>query len=111
MVRTLGVSMDDIGTIYIAGGFGNFIDTESAITIGLLPDVDRSKYRYLGNASLAGARSALVSQRFRDRVAEAFPKMTYVDLGSDAVFYDEYMSAQFLPHTDDSRFPSVMAKR
>ena len=107
MVRSLGVSFDDLERIYIAGGFGNFIDMESAITIGLFPDVDRSKYVYLGNASLSGAKGALLSGEFRDRVDIAFPKMTYVDLGSDPVFYDEYMSAQFLPHTDDSKFPTV----
>jgi len=107
MVRTLGVTFEDLDKIYIAGGFGNFIDMESAISIGLFPDVDRSKYEYLGNASLAGAKYSLISKDFRDRIDEVFPKMTYVDLGSDPVFYDEYMSAQFLPHTDDSKFPSV----
>ena len=107
MVRSLGVGFEDLERIYIGGGFGNFIDMESAITIGLFPDVDRSKYEYLGNASLAGAKCALISQEFRDRIDVVFPKMTYVDLGSDPVFYDEYMSAQFLPHTDDSKFPSV----
>ena len=53
----------------------------------------------------------VILEDFRDRIYEAFPKMTYVDLGSDPVFYDEYMSAQFLPHTDDSKFPSVKANR
>ena len=108
MVRSLGIGFEDLGKIYIAGGFGNFIDMESAITIGLFPDVDRSKYEYLGNASLAGAKFALLSKDVRERVDTVFPKMTYVDLGSDPVFYDEYMSAQFLPHTDDSKFPSVV---
>ena len=111
MVRSLGIGFEDLGKIYIAGGFGNFIDMESAITIGLFPDVDRSKYEYLGNASLAGAKFALLSKEARDRVDTVFPKMTYVDLGSDPVFYDEYMSAQFLPHTDDSKFPSVATHR
>ena len=107
MVRNLGVSFDDLDRIYIAGGFGNFINMDSAITIGLFPDVDRSKFEYLGNASLSGAKKALLSKGFRDRIDELFPKMTYVDLSSDPVFYDEYMSAQFLPHTDSSLFPSV----
>ena len=111
MVRSLGVSFDDLDKIYIAGGFGNFIDMESAITIGLFPDVERSKYVYLGNASLSGAKGALLSGGFRERIDEAFPKMTYVDLGSDPVFYDEYMSAQFLPHTDDSKFPTVLTNK
>ncbi len=107
MVRNLGITYDDVEKIFIAGGFGNFINMESAITIGLFPDVDREKYVYLGNASLAGAKRALLSSQFRDRISSVFPKMTYLDLSSDHVFYDEYMSAQFLPHTDSSLFPSV----
>lgn len=107
MVRNLGVEFGDLEKIYIAGGFGNFINMDSAINIGLFPDVDRSKYEYLGNASLAGAKEALLSKGFRDRIDELFPKMTYVDLSSDPIFYDEYMSAQFLPHTESDLFPTV----
>lgn len=107
MVRNLGVEFGDLEKIYIAGGFGNFINMDSAINIGLFPDVDRSKFEYLGNASLAGAKEALLSKGFRDRIDELFPKMTYVDLSSDPIFYDEYMSAQFLPHTESDLFPTV----
>ena len=81
---------------------------DSAIAIGLFPDVDRDKYHYLGNSSLSGAKKALLSHTFRERIYEVFPKMTYVDLSSDPIFFDEYMSAQFLPHTDASLFPSVL---
>ena len=107
MVRSLGLSFEDLDCIFIAGGFGNFIDMDSAVSIGLFPDVDRKKYRYLGNSSLSGAKQALLSKEFRERIDIVFPKMTYVDLSSEPVFFDEYMSAQFLPHTDASQFPSV----
>lgn len=107
MVRSLGLSFEDLDCIFIAGGFGNFIDMDSAVSIGLFPDVDRKKYRYLGNSSLSGAKQALLSKEFRERIDVVFPKMTYVDLSSEPVFFDEYMSAQFLPHTDASQFPSV----
>lgn len=107
LVRNVGMTFGDLEKIYIAGGFGNFIDLDSAITIGLFPDVDRDKFEYLGNASLSGAKRALMCAKFRKRIADLFPKMTYLDLSSDPVFYDEYMSAQFLPHTDFSQFPSV----
>ncbi|MBO7410194.1 MAG: DUF4445 domain-containing protein, partial [Candidatus Methanomethylophilaceae archaeon] len=50
------------------------------------------------------------SSSFRDRIDEAFGKMTYLDLSSDPVFFDEYMSAQFIPHTDADLFPSVSLK-
>lgn len=107
LVKNLGVNMDSIEKIYIAGGFGNFIDLKSAVTIGLFPDVPREKYHYIGNASLGGAKHALLSARFRARIAKVFKRMTYIDLSSDPVFFEEYMSAQFIPHTDKLRFPSV----
>ncbi|MFA5452526.1 MAG: ASKHA domain-containing protein [Candidatus Methanomethylophilaceae archaeon] len=107
LVKNLGVDFSNIEKIHIAGGFGNFIDMESAITIGLFPDINRNKYSYLGNASLAGAKHALLSQTFRERIDVVFERMTYLDLSSDPVFFDEYMSAQFLPHTDKMQFPSI----
>lgn len=107
LVRNIGLDFNDLDKVYIAGGFGNYIDMESAITMGMFPDVPRDKYVYLGNSSLAGARSALLSETFRNRISYVFQRMTYLDLSSDPVFYDEYMSAQFLPHTDSAQFPSV----
>ncbi len=110
LVRNLGIEFTDLDKVYIAGGFGNFIDMDSAITIGMFPDIPRDRFVYLGNASLAGAKAALLSSSFRDRIDDAFGKMTYLDLSSDPVFFDEYMSAQFIPHTDADLFPSVSVK-
>lgn len=111
LVKGLGVSISDISKIYIAGGFGNFINMESAIAIGMFPDVPRDRFVYLGNASLAGAKYALLSSSVRRRVKNVFERMTYVDLSSDPTFSDEYMSALFIPHTDSSRFPTYADKR
>ena len=107
LVRNIGLEFTDLERIYIAGGFGNFINMESAIALGMFPDVDKDRFVYLGNSSLAGARAALISEDFRRRIDETFARMTYLDLSSDPVFYDEYTSAQFIPHTDSSLFPSV----
>jgi uncharacterized 2Fe-2S/4Fe-4S cluster protein (DUF4445 family) len=106
LIKGLGADINDIRNVYIAGGFGNFINTESAIAIGMLPDIPRERFVYLGNASLAGAKHALLSSSVRSRISKVFEKMTYVDLSSDPTFSDEYMSALFIPHTDASRFPS-----
>ncbi|MCL2711719.1 MAG: ASKHA domain-containing protein [Methanomassiliicoccaceae archaeon] len=106
LIRGLGVTMNDIKKIYIAGGFGNFINAESAIAFGMLPDVPRERFIYLGNASLAGAKHSLLSSSVRNRISEVFERTTYVDLGSDPMFSDEYISSLFIPHTDSSRFPS-----
>ncbi|NLL94482.1 MAG: DUF4445 domain-containing protein [Thermoplasmatales archaeon] len=107
LVRSLGIAFGDLEKVYIAGGFGFFIDLASAVSIGMFPDVPRERYEYLGNASLGASRSALLSKGFRDRLDSLIGRTAYVDLSSDPAFYDEYMSAQFLPHTDASLFPSV----
>lgn len=107
LVRSMGIGFGDLDRIYVAGGFGNFINLDSAITIGLFPDVDRSKYAYLGNASLGGAVNYLLSESVRTRTDAISYNATYLDLSSDPAFYDEYTSAQFLPHTDRGQFPSV----
>lgn len=107
LVRKVGIEFSDLKSIYIAGGFGNFINLDSAVEMGLFPDVDRSKYVYMGNASLTGAVNYLLSGATRARTDRIADTATYLDLSSEPAFYDEYMSAQFLPHTDRGQFPSV----
>jgi len=101
------MSFDDISNIYIAGGFGRFLDLEMSISIGLLPDLDRSRFKYIGNSSLMGTYMVLMSQEFREKQLDIAKRMTYIDLSSDPGYMDQYMSALFLPHTDKGLFPSV----
>ncbi len=103
----VGMSFADLSTVYIAGGFGRFLDLEMSISIGLLPDLDRSIFKYIGNSSLTGTCMVLMSQEFREKQLDIASRMTYIDLSSDPGYMDKYMSALFLPHTDSSLFPSV----
>ncbi|MEE9597999.1 MAG: ASKHA domain-containing protein [Acidiferrobacterales bacterium] len=107
MLKQLGLEFGDLSTIYVAGGFGRFLDLERAINIGLLPDVPRDRFRYLGNASLIGTHMTLVSSRHRDRLNATARRMTYLELNTDPAYMDQYTAALFLPHTDLDRFPSV----
>jgi uncharacterized 2Fe-2S/4Fe-4S cluster protein (DUF4445 family) len=56
-----------------------------------------------------GAYLALLNRQARNHVKEIASRMTYIELSADNKFYDAFMSAMFLPHTDLSRFPSVEA--
>jgi uncharacterized 2Fe-2S/4Fe-4S cluster protein (DUF4445 family) len=107
MLSNIGLSFECISHVYIAGGFGRFIDIEKAVRIGLLPDISREKFTYLGNSSLTGAALALLSKTRRDELAALAKRMTYIDLSSDHRYMDAYVAALFLPHTDLLRFPSV----
>jgi uncharacterized 2Fe-2S/4Fe-4S cluster protein (DUF4445 family) len=73
----------------------------------LLPDIDRSKFKYMGNSSIAGAYMALLSDRHRQAAGQIAANMTYIDFSSNSRFMDEFTSALFLPHTEMSDFPSV----
>ncbi|MCP4606442.1 MAG: DUF4445 domain-containing protein [Proteobacteria bacterium] len=100
-------SFDSLANIYIAGGFGRSLSLDKAIVIGLLPDVPRNKFHFLGNASLIGSYMALVSSKFDRQRDELASRMTYIDLSTNPTYMDQYTAALFLPHTDLKRFPTA----
>lgn len=100
-------NIEEVKKVYIAGGFGNYLNIENAIFIGLLPDIDRSIYRFVGNASLAGARISLASHEAFLKTFKIHKNITYLDLSGESGYMDEYVAALFFPHTDLGRFPSV----
>lgn len=111
LTKKMGLGFGDIERLYIAGGFGTSINIGKAVEIGLLPDLAREKFKFIGNSSLLGAREALLSQGAADRARDIARKMTYIELSKDPGYMDEYVSALFFPHTDLEKFPSVRKKR
>jgi|Deesub1362A_J573_1020465.scaffolds.fasta_scaffold00073_52 uncharacterized 2Fe-2S/4Fe-4S cluster protein (DUF4445 family) len=107
LVKEVGFTLDTIEKVYIAGGFGNYLDVEKAIILGMLPDLPRQRFSFLGNTSVAGAYLCLLSEDLRKEAEDIASKMTYMELSVSRGFMDEYMSAMFLPHTDMSQFPTV----
>ncbi len=107
LLAQMGMSFSSIEKLYIAGGFGRYIDVERAITIGMLPDLPVDKFQFLGNTSIIGAYYALLCDRLRHEAEEIAHKMTYMELSVSRSFMDEYLSALFLPHTDLNAFPTV----
>ena len=107
LTRSVGMSLADVEEVLIAGSFGRYINVEKAILIGLLPDMPWERFRYLGNTSVRGAYQALLSRELRREVTEIARRMTYLELSADNRFMEEFTSALFLPHTDETAFPSV----
>jgi uncharacterized 2Fe-2S/4Fe-4S cluster protein (DUF4445 family) len=104
---SVGLAITDVERVLIGGGFGRHIDIEKAIEIGLLPDMPWERFTYLGNTSIQGAYLALTCRDARAQVDEVAAKMTYLELSADNRFMDAFTSALFIPHTDESLFPSV----
>lgn len=107
MLEQVGMKFENIATIYIAGGFGRSLDLEKAMVIGLVPDLPREKFRYIGNSSLMGTYMVLLSKEYREKQLELARKMTYLELNTAPAYMDQYTGALFLPHTDINRFPTV----
>jgi uncharacterized 2Fe-2S/4Fe-4S cluster protein (DUF4445 family) len=98
---------DDLEAVYLAGGFGNFLNIQQAVNIGMLPDVPLEKMRFVGNTSIAGAKTVLLSRQALETAEKIAEGMTYFDLMSHPGYMDEFTRANFLPHTDLSLFPTV----
>ncbi len=107
LCESVGLAMTDVERVLIGGAFGRHIDVEKAIEIGLLPDLPWDDFSYLGNTSVQGAYLALTCREHRRQVDELARKMTYLELSADNRFMDAFTSALFIPHTDESLFPSV----
>lgn len=104
---SVGVPMELIEQMLIGGSFGKYINVEKAIQIGLLPDLPWDRFQFLGNTSVRGAYAALLDRMVRARIKDIASRMTYIELSADNSFYEAFVSALFLPHTDLARFPSV----
>lgn len=109
LANSVGIPLDWVEQVLIGGSFGKYINVEKAVEIGLLPDLPWEKFQFLGNTAVRGAYLALLDRQARQRINEIASRMTYIELSADNTFYDAFMSAMFLPHTDLSRFPSVEA--
>ena len=107
LCSSVGVDLADVEQIFIGGAFGQYLNVEKAIRIGLLPDQPVERFHFLGNTSAQGAFATLLCVDVRKDVFDVASKMTYLELSADNSFMDEYTSALFLPHTDLTDFPSV----
>jgi len=98
LLKEAGIGARDLERIRVAGAFGSFIRRSNAQRIGLLPgEVDRSRIHNVGNASLSGARWALLSTDARERAEELARRTRHVDLSRDPDFDLEFAMAMTFP--------------
>ncbi len=110
LVEGVGLQITDLEQIILAGAFGSYIDIDSAMTVGLLPEIDPEKILYVGNGSLLGSWMSEMSNHIRRDVVEVVRKMTSFELSEVTDFKDQYIASLFLPHTDLSLFPETSAR-
>jgi len=110
LLDALDMTFADVAEIMVAGAFGNFLNVGNAVFIGLLPDIPQDRLRFVGNASIAGAKLAALCSNCYDELFRIASRMTYFELSTTPKFMDEFVAACFFPHTNVELFPSVMAE-
>ncbi|MBO5836364.1 MAG: DUF4445 domain-containing protein [Oscillospiraceae bacterium] len=106
LLQSVDMTPDCIEKVYVAGGIGSGINMKNAVNIGMLPDVDLSKYHYIGNSSLTGAYAMVISDEATEKCHEVAANMTYLELSTYPGYMDSFVAACFLPHTDTRLFPN-----
>jgi uncharacterized 2Fe-2S/4Fe-4S cluster protein (DUF4445 family) len=104
MVERVNLSFSDVTHLFLAGGFGSYIDRRNAVKIGLLPNLPASSIEYVGNTSIWGAKLAALSSEALDEMYAIRRRTTYYDLLGSDDYVDQFRQAMFLPHTDVELF-------
>ena len=106
LLESAGIQAQDLRHIYLSGAFSAHSDLESAITVGIFPDLPRKKYTAIANTSLAGARALLLDRKLLQDAANLAESIYCVQFASIPDFLVRMQAAKFIPHTDLRRFPS-----
>ncbi|MGM9602404.1 MAG: corrinoid activation/regeneration protein AcsV [Faecousia sp.] len=106
LLAAVEMPVECIDYVFVAGGIGSGINMENAVGIGMLPDVERSKFHYIGNSSLTGAYAMAYGVQAEQKCKEIAANMTYLELSTHPGYMDNFVAACFIPHTNAALFPS-----
>ncbi len=107
LLNSVGLELDAVEQVYIAGGFGKYLQIDRAAAIGLFPEMEPEMFTFVGNGSLLGARLVSFSKDMLAAAERVALTMTNIELSDNQFFMDEYMAALFFPHTDMKWFPRM----
>ncbi|MBI5522478.1 MAG: DUF4445 domain-containing protein [Desulfarculus sp.] len=106
LLEGVGLTIHDLERVILAGGFGQSINLERAIMIGLMPELPLERFTFVGNGSLLGARLVAMSNQLRTEVGDIVDKMTNFELSVAPGYMGNYTGSQFFPHTEGKQlFP------
>lgn len=96
-----GIKAGDLSRVCLAGGFGNYIDPKSAMTLGMLPEISPERLHCLGNTSLAGASMAAVDPECRRELRSCAKKCEYIELSGLREFTEAFTDSMTFDITED----------
>ncbi len=103
LLQSAGLQAEQIDKIVVAGAFGTHLRLESAITVGLLPDLPLERFEQIGNAAGAGARMCLISSAERKTAQEIARKIKYLELTAQTHFSGAFARALRFPISNETK--------
>lgn len=101
LLQEMGIGVESIDQILLAGAFGSHVRKESALAVGLLPPVPPGRIKSIGNAAGDGAVLCLLSRAERTRAFSLSSRVEHIELSSRADFYDRFVDALPFPDLTD----------
>ena len=90
LLKQAGLTFDDLDALFLAGGFGNYLNVECAVKTGLIPLSMKEKVINLGNTSGTGALLALRSTSFEAVLENILGHTRHIELSDDEDFPMEF---------------------
>ncbi len=97
LLEKAGLEEEDIEMVIVAGAFGTHLRLESAVAIGMLPDLPLERFQQVGNAAGAGARMILLSETERRRAEEIARNIKYIELAAMPEFSNNFLNQMRFP--------------
>ena len=110
LLESAGIGFGDLDKCYLSGAFPAHSNLESAIAVGIFPDLPRENFKVLKNSSLDGARTLLLDHSRLDEIQDLLDRIYCVQFASIPDFLVRMQAAKFIPHTDMNRYPTIQEK-
>ena len=107
LLEEIGLDINDLEYFYTAGAFGTHLNLQSAVTIGMYPDLPKEKMISPGNTSLKGAYTLLTNRELLEDIKDIKQRVEYLQLSNATDFIGKMRAASFIPHTNLELYPSV----
>lgn len=92
LLAASGMTLDDIDALVLAGAFGNYIDIDHALAVGLLPPVKRERIIPIGNGAGKGVQAVLLDSSYRKKIQNIREKSKHIELADRADFTELYVA-------------------
>ena len=93
LIKEVGIAVENLDQLLIAGGFGSYLNKVNAIRLGLIPNLPHNRIKIIGNAAITGAKLALISQDQRRRGQTVASEIQHLQIAETPDFQAQFIEA------------------